>query len=203
MKKEFNLEDAFKIKDEKTGKKIVYITADKSAMKYAHTLQTLISELKNVKCCIYTKEVYEHNMAKASSDNLIIFIGQNNISSQTIKLIESRRSAEGKYGVNYGYIGTRAVLWRKSIFWNFNEKKNFYKYYQKIYSNFQQVTLGYNAKKAIEDIIVGIGLGLIGLGVKKLLLENISKNKKIKEAQYNACIMEFINSGLQDFIKEV
>lgn len=203
MKSSFNIEDAFKIKDEKTGKKIVYITADKSCMKYAHTLQTLISELNNVKCCIYTKEVYEHNMSKASSDNLIIFIGENDISNQTIKLIESRKSVKGRYGVNYGYVGTRAVLWIESIYWNFKDKKEFCEYYKKTYSNFQQVTKSYNVKKALEDLFVGIGLGLIGIGIKKLLIENISKNKKLKEAQYNACIMEFIKSCIQDFIKEI
>lgn len=196
-----NFDEIFKVKDELTGKKIVYITVDKNCMEYAHMLQTLISEMKDVKCCIYTKKVYTDNMAKASSDNLIIFIGENDISKATIKLMQNDTKGNKKFGIRYGWKGTRAVLWTESIFWKFGSKKNFYKYYRNSYSQFEKVLEPYNLKEGVADVAVLLGAGLIGVGIKKLI-QNIINAKKLKEAQYNVCLMEFIKNYLPDFIEE-
>lgn len=194
-----NFEKFFKVKDEQTGKKIVYITADKNCMKYAHMLQTLISEMKEVKCCIYTKKVYEDNMSKASSDNLIIFIGENNISKPTIQLMQYSDNKNKKFGIRYGWRGTRAVLWSESIFWKFGIKKDFYKYYENTYSQFQKALVPYNAKKGVAEVAVLLGFGFIGVGK---IFDEIINGNKLKKAQYNACLMEFIKNSLPNFIEE-
>jgi hypothetical protein len=58
----------------------------------------------------------------------------------------------------------------------------------------------YNPIKGFIDVLAPFNFGLIGLG--KLLVENIINANKLKEAQYNVCLMEFIKNCLPSFVEE-
>lgn len=183
-------ENAFETIDKSTGKKIIYIMADKSCEKYAHKLQTLISAKHDVKCCIYTKEVYKANMSKVTSDNIIVFIGENDISTAALPNVKNQ--APEDYGLFYGWHGKRAKISVMFKIAGYQKHKDFINYYNKLCTNFEEEIKIYN----IKDFAMIAAFGLIGLMVRTIA--NLTIDNKLL---YNACIMEFFKNGLDNFIK--
>ncbi len=99
----------FPTSDAKTGKLSVYLVADKKQVKYAYKLQTLISTRNYVKSVIYDLNVYKANQHKTSSDNLIIFIGENDISSAAVPNVNNQAQLQ-QLGLFYTWLGTRAKI---------------------------------------------------------------------------------------------
>ncbi|GEM_PF-2734860 len=217
-KKDRLLENAFEIFDKSTGKKIVYIMADKKCERYAHTLQTLISAKHDLKCSIYTKQVYKAHMSKVSSDNLIVFIGENDISNAALPKVKNQ--ADGNFGLVYGWHGKRAIISTESIFVNQQSLKDFVEYYNNLCEGMQKQITQFGACNDLLTYFSIIGGGIMGLGglgiipivTSSFVLsfgfvgiknKNTFKNFKIKkDLQYRACIMEFYNNGLDKFIED-
>lgn len=191
---EEKFENAFETIDKLTGKKVLYIMADKNCEKYAHKLQTLISAKNNVKCCIYTKSVYRDNMARVSSDNIILFIGDNNISKPALPNVKNH--AKEEYGLFFGWYGKRAKISRSPKFVGYQKQTEFIEYYNQLCADFEKKIVIYGISDLFVDVAVVGAAGLLGLGIKKFLKRFIDK-----DLQYNACIMEFFNQGLDEFLE--
>ena len=169
--------------------------AEKKHEKYAHLLQTLISAKRgDLKCAIYTKDVYRANMARASSDNIIIFVGSNDISNAALPSFQNQ--GIDKYGLIYGWHGTRAKLFTRNKFWLPSLYSDFVSYYNGLYKNFEKEIHVYQAKEGVRDALLLVGLGLIGLSFRFLL-----KRNEIAKQQFDSCVMLFFNDGLDRFIR--
>lgn len=189
--KEHKLENAFENIDMKTGKRVVYLVADKRHERYAHLLQTLISaKRENLKCAIYTTEVYRANMAKASSDNVIIFVGDNPISNAMPKV---KNQATTKFGLFYGWYGTRAKLATSSVIWWPRLYAKFVAYHNNLSRGLGLKIRSYPGTELIHYVLPQVPF----IGIPLL------KRNEINRQQFTACVMLFVTRGLDDFLASV
>lgn len=181
---------------EDKSKKIIYIVADKNCMQYARILETLISEKANMSCTVFDKiNVFEQN--KLSSENLVVFIGKNRLSSPIIDYISKKYD---QYGIHYGWRGTRAVIWRESIFFDNKKTIQLINAYNEKYTQLKKMSQAkYNVKKGLVDALVLIAGGPIGIS-GKYIIQNIIRGNKLRDAQYKLGLMEFYTNSLESFI---
>lgn len=177
-------------------KKVIYIVADKNCIQYARILETLISEKANMSCTVFDKiNVFEHN--KLSSENLVVFIGKNRLSSPIIGYINKKYD---QFGIHYGWRGTRAVIWRETILFDNKKIIQFVNMYNEKLTQLKKMSqTKYNAKKGLVDALILIGGGLIGIS-SKYIIQKIIRGNALRDAQYKLGMIEFYSNHLESFI---
>ena len=178
-------------------KQVLFIVADKNCMKYARILETLISERKNVQCTVFDNiRAFEDN--KLSSDNFVVFIGKNKVSSSIVEIVNKKFD---EFGVRYGWKGTRAAIWIDSLKVDtiFNGKivSEFAKYYNENLNEFKK--LDENLYGVRKFIVANTVLELI-IPDGELLFESFQKVREIEDAQYKLGVIEFMKNGIDKFI---
>lgn len=193
----------------------VIIVYDKETIEYATFLQQLISQNNNteenntdtasiqkvhIDATIWSTKVYEDNLPKLTSNTHIIFIG----SSQVAK--DHGRNVHfiyGKYGMYYGWLGKRAVLYIDS-------KKLFRK---KEYDGFIALCNEYAKKLKKTNVNFENTLSTKERWIEVLCKSTdywtpivyriiASKNRIIKDQQFRCLILLFYMNGLQKFLEE-
>ncbi|MBQ6831853.1 MAG: hypothetical protein IJO28_04375 [Oscillospiraceae bacterium] len=194
----------------KTSLIIVY---DNKTEEYATFLQQLISQNDDsgekivgvrdgtVDATIWTTKVYEDSLAKITSNTHIIYIGSSKIAKNQGKNISFTFS---KYGMNYGWLGKRAVLY-------VDTKKMLKK---KEYDEFFALCKKYSEKfkKASVNFINSLPNAVKWIGVLCLpyftwtvalygLVSGNSNHKKIIDQQFRCLTMAFYMDGLRKFLE--
>lgn len=194
-------------------KKSLIIVYDNKTEEYATFLQQLISQNDDsceevvgikggtVDATIWTTKVYEENLPKLTSNTHIIFIGSGKIAKDQGRNINFSFS---KYGMNYGWLGKRAVLY-------VDTKKMLKK---KEYDEFFALSKKYSEKfkKASVNFINSLPNAVKWIGVLCLpyftwtialygLVSGSSNHKKIIDQQFRCLTMAFYMDGLQKFLE--
>lgn len=189
-------EVCFGIMDKATGKRVINIVVDKNRMEQAHLFNTYISGTDEYKSSVYTLNQYKDNLSKVSSDNIFVFIGENDISDSKRQLMKTQRYNE--YGINISWYGKDAVICAKESNLNTEEIKAFTKEYEE---NLQKIEL----EERGDLIKYASYLRLFRFSTIGLMLtctKVIKRIKKIIIAKYNFAVIKFGNDFLDTFVKE-
>ena len=184
-------------------KKEVIIIYDNESKEYCDYLFALISTKKDTVARCLSLQQYEENIATLSSENNIIFIGNNKITESKIKYTNNTFK---KYGMNYGWIGRHCMLYVEDEMLEQDEYREFIDYTSKINTKFKEENMSVLAIQQNSSIVSLFSLftPILGLGyIAYKLYSNYSDNKKkIKNQQYGTLINIFFTNGLDKFLGE-
>lgn len=184
-------------------KKEVIIVYDEETKEYADYLFALISTKKNIEARCLSLKQYEETSVTLSSENNMIFIGNN-------KIIENKRKYTDKtfkeYGMNYGWIGKNCIVYVEDKMLEQDKYKAFIDYASKINTRFKEENINTISLQQNSSIVALFSLftPILGLGYMTYkLYSNYSDNKKkIKDQQYGTLINIFFTNGLDKFLGE-
>lgn len=163
----------------------------------ARIFQLWISETSEYSGTIFTSKQYEDNEIDNRSDNIVIFIGKNKISKPLESIMDIKFD---KFGIKYGWKGTRAFIKVKTSSLKAKEWKEMMTYYSEKYEKINIQNGGYRAKHAMIDAF----FILIAGGVPAVIIRNVISNRKMKEIKYNTAAFQFVElDGLKNFIKDI
>lgn len=189
-------------------KKLIIVCEEK-CRKYGDYLAQLISledDTENetvgtkdgeVAAQVWLEKDYKANAAQLSSNQYILFIGQDKL----IKEKGSHMNMEfSEFGIKYGWLGKQAVLSVEKVV-EADKYEDFISYARNYQQNVEQLIKNKD-KKALKAndiadalaIIAPVGL-VVPIAVKKFTL-----NSKIKEQQYSCAVMKFYMDDLSKFL---
>lgn len=189
------------------------IVYDNETEEYATFLQQLISQNDDsgenivgvkdgtVDATIWMTKVYEDSLPTLTSNTHVIFIGSSKIAKEQGRNINFTFS---KYGMNYGWLGKRAVL--------YVDKKKMMK--KKEYDEFFTLCKKYSEdfKKASVNFINSLPNAVKWIGVFCLpyftwvvplygLISGSCNSKKIVDQQFRCLTLAFYMDGLRKFLE--
>ena len=167
---------------------------------------------------VWLEKDYKANAAQLSSNQYILFIGQNKL----IKEKSSHMNMEfAKFGMKYGWLGKQAVLSVEKVV-EADKYENFISYAQNYQQNIEQLIKSKD-KKALKAGAAAGAAGVAGaVGVAKagvlavispvalvpiagisagvMAVKKFTLNSKIKEQQYSCVVMKFYLDDLSKFL---
>lgn len=161
---------------------------------------------------VWLENDYKANAAQLSSNQYILFIGQD-------KLIKEKSShmnmGFAEFGMKYGWLGKQAVLSVEKVV-EADKYENFISYAQNYQQNVEQLikSKDMNALKAgaaagvagaakagalaVISPVALVPIAYIGAGV--MAVKKFTLNSKIKEQQYSCAVMKFYLDDLSKFL---
>lgn len=157
---------------------------------------------------VWLEKDYKANAAQLSSNQYILFIGQDKL----IKEKSTHMNMEfAEFGMKYGWLGKQAVLSVEKVV-EADKYENFISYAQNYQENVERLIKSKDKKTLKADAATGVaGVAKAGafavispvalapiagmMAVKKFTL-----NSKIKEQQYSCAIMKFYLDDLSEFL---
>ena len=160
---------------------------------------------------VWLEKDYKANAAQLSSNQYILFIGQD-------KLIKEKSShmnmGFAEFGMKYGWLGKQAVLSVEKVV-EADKYENFISYAQNYQQNVEQLIKSKDkkalkagvagavgvAKAGVLAVISPVALGPIaGIGAGVMAVKKFTLNSKIKEQQYSCAVMKFYLDDLSKFL---
>lgn len=207
-------EGEIKMFDSKNEKKELIIVCDESLMEYANYLMALISQNNDkdgtVSAAIWPPKVYKDTLPKITSNTHILFIGSFKEAKEQRKNVNSKFN---EYGMHFGWLGKRAVMYIDDKMLKKNEYDQFLEFGKNYQKKFEKATVNI-ANNPLGAVVLGaevissaaifspIAAGTAGLafGVYGLISGTIA-HKKIKDQQYRCLTMALYLDGLQKFLE--
>ena len=211
-------EGEIKMFDSKNEKKELIIVCDESLMEYANYLMALIGQnndkYSTVSAAIWTPKVYKDTLPKITSNTHILFIGSFKEAKEQRKNVNSKFN---EYGMHFGWLGKRAVMYVDDKMLKKDEYDQFLKFSKNYQKEFEKATVNIANKllgavgleagvisaaissAAISSPII-VGTASLAFGVCGLISGTIA-HKKIKAQQYRCLTMALYPDGLQKFLE--
>lgn len=184
------------------NKKSCFIVYGKNEEVYANLLVGLIDEFGDYECSISREDKFKQNLDQLSSSNKVIFIGNTKI---TQKFIPNLRIKYSKFGMNYGWLGHKCVIYINYIPIKKAELSGFIDYCKKVSEDNKNISESFSSvkAKALFDlpIIIKPIIHLLGSIALSFILDQ-KKRKVIKEQQYNVVVRNFFINGLNEFMED-
>lgn len=161
---------------------------------------------------VWLEKDYKANAAQLSSNQYILFIGQD-------KLIKEKSShmnmGFAEFGMKYGWLGKQAVLSVEKVV-EADKYENFISYAQNYQQNVEQLIKSKDKKVlkagaaagaagvakagalAVISPVVLVPIACIDAGV--MAVKKFTLNSKIKEQQYSCAVMKFYLDDLSKFL---
>ena len=161
---------------------------------------------------VWLEKDYKANAAQLSSNQYILFIGQDKL----IKEKSSHMNMEfAEFGMKYGWLGKQAVLSVEKVV-EADKYENFISYAQNYQQNVEQLIKSKD-KKALKAgtaagaagvakagalaVISPVALvPIAGIGAGVMAVKKFTLNSKIKEQQYSCAVMKFYLDDLSKFL---
>lgn len=161
---------------------------------------------------VWLEKDYKANAAQLSSNQYILFIGQD-------KLIKEKSShmnmGFAEFGMKYGWLGKQAVLSVEKVV-EADKYENFISYAQNYQQNVERLIKSKD-KKALKAgaaagaagvakagalaVISPVALvPIAGIGAGVMAVKKFTLNSKIKEQQYSCAVMKFYLDDLSKFL---
>lgn len=161
---------------------------------------------------VWLEKDYKANAAQLSSNQYILFIGQD-------KLIKEKSShmnmGFAEFGMKYGWLGKQAVLSVEKVV-EADKYENFISYAQNYQQNVERLIKSKD-KKALKAgaaagaagvakagalaVILPVALvPIAGIGAGVMAVKKFTLNSKIKEQQYSCAVMKFYLDDLSKFL---
>ena len=153
---------------------------------------------------VWLEKDYKANAAQLSSNQYILFIGQDKLIKEKSSHMNMRFA---EFGMKYGWLGKQAVLSVEKVV-ETDKYENFISYAQNYQQNVEQLIKSKD-KKALKAgaaagalaVISPVGLVPIsGIGAGVMAVKKYALNSKIKEQQYSCAVMKFYLDDLSKFL---
>ena len=163
---------------------------------------------------VWLEKDYKANAAQLSSNQYILFIGQDKL----IKEKSSHMNMEfAEFGMKYGWLGKQAVLSVEKVV-EADKYENFISYAQNYQQNVEQLIKSKDKKalKAGAAAVAGAAgvvkagalavispvalVPIAGIGAGVMAVKKFTLNSKIKEQQYSCAVMKFYLDDLSKFL---
>lgn len=161
---------------------------------------------------VWLEKDYKANAAQLSSNQYILFIGQDNLIKE--KSSHMNMGFE-EFGMKYGWLGKQAVLSVEKVV-EADKYENFISYAQNYQQNVEQLIKSKDKKAlkagaaagaagvakagamAVISPVALVPIACIGAGL--MAVKKITLNSKIKEQQYSCAVMKFYLDDLSKFL---
>lgn len=215
---------------EKKITKLIIVCDDKTE-KYANYLRQLVSTYDDeegkvvgtedgaITVSVWLEKDYKANMAKISSNEHVLFIGENEVSK---KEISSMSVKFNKFGMKYGWRGKRGMMIVSEVISQPDNYDKFIKYCRSYKTDFEKLefskSIPEQAFETVNGVVGGNTAALIAggallrflapavtlatgavLGVTQLLTGPDSE--KIKDQQYRGLTAILYMDGLSEFLE--
>ncbi|ALC89215.1 hypothetical protein AM500_05010 [Bacillus sp. FJAT-18017] len=184
------------------NKKSCIIVYGKNGEVYANLLVGLIDEFEEYECTIWSEEKFKQNQDQLSSSNKVIFIGNTKVSQ---KFIPNLRIKYSKFGMNYGWLGHKCVIYTSHIPIKKDELNAFLDYCKKVSEDIKNISESFSSVKAKALFalpqIINPFIPLLGT-IAISFFQSQKKRKAIIEQQYNVVVRNFFINGLKDFMED-
>lgn len=200
---------------ENNNKKIsLMIVCDDDCMEYANYLMGLVGQNDDkpeqvvgtkdgtVHAGINTIKVYRDNLPQLSSDEHILFIGDFKEAKSIAKSINIKFN---RYGMCYGWLGKRAVMYVDDKSMKIKEYKEFIEFANKYLDKFKVQDIHDNiATESVKWAFLNTFMPItFPFFIKGVFSGNLSPYKKqITEQQYRCLTMVLYMEGLRKFLEE-
>lgn len=196
--------------DSKNEKKELIIVCDESLMEYANYLMALIGQNDDkdeqivgtkdgtVSAAIWTPKTYKDTLPKITSNTHILFIGSFKEAKEQRKNVNSKFN---KYGMHFGWLGKRAVMYVDDKMLEKEEYDHFLKFSKNYQEEFEKATV--NIVNSLPDYmkVIGTFLPVIYPVAIYGLISGTIAHKKIKNQQYRCLTIALYLDGLQKFLE--
>ena len=157
------------------SQKNIIVVVDNDIKKYGRQLVHSICKSNIAKASLYSPKQYEDNEHNISGNQIVIFLGENDVSKDYIPIIEKKHE---EHGIVWGFDASKAIIFiDKNVSVN---KKDLYN------------SIAADSVPVKGELIIGIDIGIGG---------NIER-KILAELQYAFGIASFVKDGFEDFIKD-
>ncbi|TMU82179.1 hypothetical protein FGG79_21060 [Bacillus sp. BHET2] len=185
------------------NKKSCIIVYGKCEEVYANLLVGLIDEFEDYECTIWSEVQFKQNQVELSSSNKVIFIGNTKVSQKFIPNIKIKFS---KFGMTYGWLGHRCVIYTNYIPIKKAELSGFIDYCKMVSEDIKNISESFSSIKAKNlfalPLIFNYPIIPILEGIVKYFFIDQKKRKAIKEQQYNVVVRNFFINGLNEFMED-
>lgn len=187
------------------------IVCDEKLMEYANYLMALISKNDDadgkivgtkdgsVSAAIYTPKNYKDTLAKITSNTHILFIGSFKEAKEHGKNVDSQFS---KYGMHYGWLGKRAVMYVDDKMLKKDEYDKFISFSKNYLEKVEKATVNFVNGLPNAAKWVGVFLPVVYPAAIYGLISGSRAQKKIKDQQYRCLTLAFYLDGLQKFLED-
>lgn len=156
---------------------------------------------------IWNIKEYRDNLAEISFMQKILFVGMNKYSKEQVDTIKEKYN---KFGMHFGWLGTRAVLYVDDITDNIKDIKNFKSEYENFLKYSQKYDIEHkdilepfikeNKKMFINAMTLLVPYGIVGRTTK--IAYDLNKIRlEIKKQKYETLIKIFYIEGLKNFME--
>ena len=195
-------EGEIKMFDSKNKKKELIIVCDESLMEYANYLMALIGQnndkYSTVSAAIWTPKVYMDTLPKITSNTHILFIGSFKEAKEQRKKVNSKFN---EYGMHFGWLGKRAVMYADDKMLKKDEYDQFLKFSKNYQKEFEKATVNIVNSHPYYMTVIGSFLPVIYPVAIYGLISRTIAHKKIKDQQYRCLTMALYLDGLQKFLE--
>ena len=127
------------------NKKSCIIVYGKNEEVYSNLLVGLIDEFDEYECTIWSEDEFKQNQDQLSSSNKAIFIGNTKVSQ---KFIPNLRIKYSKFGMNYGWLGHKCVIYTNYIPIKKAELYGFIDYCKNVSEDNKNISESFNSVRA-------------------------------------------------------
>jgi len=191
-------------------KKSLIIVYDEKTKEYATFLQQLISQTDDaeenivgikdgsVDASLWSVKEYESSLAKLTSNTHIVFLGSNKVAKAQGKNINFSYS---KHGMNFGWLGKRAVLYVDKKVLKKKEYDDFFEYSKAFQNNLKKAKT--NFINTLPEAVkwVGVFLPYVYPAAIYGLISGGKAHKQIMDQQFRCLTLVFYTDGLQKFLE--
>ena len=186
------------------------IVCDEKLMEYGNYLIALVGQNDDkenqvvgtkdgtVAAAIYTPKHYKDTLPKITSNTHILFIGRFKEATEQAKNINMNYN---EFGMHYGWLGKRAVMYVDDKKLNQSEYESFLEYCEKYKKDFEKVTLSIIDKLPDAAKWIGVFNPVLAPVAIYGLVSGNNTQKKIKDQQYRCLTMALYLDGLQQFLE--
>ena len=197
---------------EKIANKSLIVVCDDKERAFVNYLTQLIGtktiDLEGfAEGAIWNIKEYRDNLAEIFFMQKILFVGMNKYSKEQVDTIKEKYN---KFGMHFGWLGTRAVLYVDDITDNIKDIKNFKSEYENFLKYSQKYDIEHkdilepfikeNKKMFINAMTLLVPYGIVGRTTK--IAYDLNKIRlEIKKQKYETLIKIFYIEGLKNFME--
>lgn len=153
-----------------------------------------------VSAMLWTPKQYFYSMKNVSSDTYILFIGSFKEAKEVGKNV---RWQFEKYGMHYGWLGRRAVMYVDDKMLKKKEYDDFLKFSEEYQKTFEKASV--NFLNTLPETVKWIGTLFAPIVYPAFIYGLVSRgieHKKIRKQQYTSLTLALYYQGLQKFMDD-
>lgn len=186
------------------------IVCDEKLREYANYLTALVGERDDVEgsivgtkdgtvsAAIYSPKQYLDTLPKITSNTHILFIGTFKEAKEQIKNVDLKFN---KYGMHYGWLGKRAVMYIDDNILKKGEYEEFLLFGKSYQKKFEKATVNFINTLPGAVKWIGVFMPVVYPAAIYGLISGSKARKKVRDQQYRCLTIALYMDGLQKFLE--